>query len=143
MSLMVTLIDVGISSADVTLPSLGSFTNAGISAPTYSGVRFGSDGYIYRASATGSWQNVAAWLIKGTASNYYIQRVVDDGSLDTDGGDGQQLNANRDYYVTDSTPGALAKTAVVTYEISSDAPGTTVLAGPKTYSFRANYEPLL
>ena len=142
MSLMVQLVGVGLSSSAVTIPTYSGFANTGVgTAPAYSGVRFGSDGDVYRFTGTGAVQRIGTWLLSGSAASYYLQ-TTDNGpdALTQDAGDGVQLNANRDYYVTDSTAVAGGSTCSVTYEISTDAPGSTVVAGPKTYYFEADYE---
>ena len=142
MSLMTSLVGVGASSTAINLPTLTVFENASSRvSPVHSGVRFGTDGNIYRASITGAWQQIATWLLQGTASSYYVQISVDSGALDQSSGDAAQLNANADYYITDSDPSSFPATCTVTFEISSDSGGSTVVAGPKTYNFEANYNP--
>ena len=88
------------------------------------------------------WQALSSWLQKGTASGYYIQRSIDSGTLVSDAGDGQQLNLDREYTLTDSSPSDGPTTAVLTFEISTDAPGSNVVAGPRSYTISAEYETL-
>ena len=138
MSLMFNIIGSNLADDTVRVPA-AFFNTLGLDGPSYSGVKFGSDGNMYKHQHAGGWTKVAAWLLKGTASNYYLQRVIDEGSLTNDAGDGVQLNADRIYDIVQTIP-FQAKTATVTYEISTDAPGTTVKAGPSGQQYHTLWE---
>lgn len=115
------------------------FTFGFPSGPSYSGVKFDIDGNMYKRQAAGGWSSIGAWLFKGVASDYYVQRVVDSGTLTTDDGDGVQLTANRIYDIQQTAPFVTLE-AVVTFELSTDAPGTSVEAGPTALSFSTFWE---
>ena len=117
-----------------------NFNTIGLfSGPSYSGVRFSIDGNMYRRQAAGGWSSIGAWLLKGAASDYYVQRTVESGTLTADGGDGAQLTTDRTYDIQQPAPfEALA--ALVTFELSTDAPGTSVEAGPTALSFNTFWE---
>ncbi len=138
MSLMRSLVGQDLADNTVSIPDT-NFSTLGLSGPSYSGVKFGSDGNMYKHQVNGGWSNAGAWLLKGTASSYYLQRVINAGSLDNDAGDGVQLNADREYDIIQSVPFS-AKTATVTFEISTDAPGTTVVAGPTAQVYLTSWE---
>ncbi len=110
--------------------------NVGTSAPVYSGIRWDSDGKIYRMSNVGGWQYTADWLLSGAASSYYLWRSIVSGTLDTDDGDGNQLNTgDLDYSLSHSTEW-FDRTASVTFSISDDVGGTNILDS-RTYDFSA------
>jgi hypothetical protein len=116
----------------VRLPELESFWNeSDVYNPVYSGIRFGSDGKIYRSTEQGNWQATgASWLITGAASSYYLVRTVTSGSaLGTDGGTLQQMNANRDYQISSSLE---RKTTDIEFSISDDSLGSNILV-TRTY----------
>ena len=145
MSLMLSLVGVHLADSTVTLPSIsvGYFSTEGSTPPIHSGVQFNLDGTIQRMNSAGAWQGTGfSWLQKGSAGDYYIQRVVTLGTLDqADSGDGMVLSTSRSYAITESMA-YNTNTASITFEISTDAPGTTVKAGPTTYQLSAWYEPL-
>jgi hypothetical protein len=128
---------VGLDTSDntVTLPS-ATFTTIVVGQTAYSGVRFGSDGNVYRNSGTSdsSWQVAGTWLVKGTNSNYDITRTIN-GSLNTDAGDALVLSTNRDYYVIDTTTLGGAVTCEVEFSITDTTQSTTYVT--RTYSFYA------
>lgn len=138
---MMSMLLFGDSSADTVQVPTASFGTTRTTSPCYSGVRFGSSGTLYRFKNDGTVQPVGAWLLKGSAANYFLFRTVDSGTLTVDAGTGLQMNANRDYNVQDTTP-TNALEATVTYSISTSTTGTPVVASG-TYMFEANYEPLL
>ena len=109
------------------------------SGPSYSGVKFAIDGNMYRRQAAGGWSSIGAWLLKGVASDYYVQRVVESGTLTTDDGDGVQLTTDRIYDIQQPVPFDVLA-ALVTFEISTDAPGASVEAGPTALSFSTSWE---
>lgn len=139
MSLLVSLIGGDISTDTVVILNT-DFSRIGGSPPVYSGVKFGADGNQYARQSNGGYSNMGAWLIKGAAASYYLQMVLNSGTLTTDDGDGQQMNGDLEYDVQDSSAGSQTANATVTFEISTDAPGTTVVAGPRALSFEADYE---
>lgn len=106
------------------------------SSIAYSGLRFDNDGQIYRMSGGGAWNATATWLLDGAASSFYLFRTVDTGSLTNDDGDGTQMNtADIDFWVSTTTEW-FTKTAKVTFNITSDAGGSNVLA-TRQYTFSA------
>lgn len=142
MSLILT-VRHGASSGAVTIVNV-DFENSGSQAiPTYSGVRFGADGNMYKRQPGGGWSSIGAWLLNGTAGSYYLFRTVNSGSLSTDGGDDVIMSTNRDYDVQDSSPGFGGKSASVTFTISTTTGTITEAANPKALTFLADYEPPL
>jgi len=95
----------------------------------YSGIRFGSDGNIYKMTKTGAWQGTgSAWLLDGSAASYYLIRSVTSGSLNNDDdGTLQQMNANLDYSLFETLSWS-TNTANITFSIADDAGGTNILA---------------
>lgn len=142
MSLMISLIGQDLADNTVTLPSLAPsvFANVRFGSDCYSGIRFDSDGNIYRLQKEGGFSSVGTWLQKGAAGSYYIQYTIVSGALDVDAGDGLVMSTDRDYYLIDTTTTGGAVVAEIEFEISTDAPGTTVKAGPQTYNFSATKE---
>lgn len=137
MGMMVLQSYVGMDTSDntVVVPTGINFANINFDVECDSGVRFGSDGNVYRANQDGVWQYAATWLLKGTASNYYIARTVNEGSLDTDAGTDLVLSTNRDYYITQTMYGA-PLTCDVSFSITNSG-GGTVYSGPVSYAFFA------
>ena len=128
----------GQGSDSVNIPSPVNFSNTSEDATVYSGVKFDDDGDVYRRQAGGGWSRVGTWLQNGTNSDFYISRTTSD-TLDTDAGAGPlQMNSDRIYDVQRSGVGT--DTAEVIFEISNDAGGTPVVAGPTTYTFYAEKE---
>jgi hypothetical protein len=125
------------SQTEVRLPEYEGFHNRGFDVDpiVYSGVRFGSDGKIYRATIDGDWQWTGqAWLIGGTAAGYYLQREVISGpALASDAGDLQQMNANLDFYVTTSL---IRKQTQIAFDIADDTLGASILVS-RTYELDA------
>ena len=120
----------------VKLPELESFWNSSDEFnPVYSGIRFGSDGKIYRMTVQGNWQWTGeSWLIDGAASGFYLARTLDGGvALSTDDGTLQQMNTDLDYAVNTSL---IRKTADIEFSISDDSAGTNVLV-TRTYQLDA------
>ena len=125
----------GGSGAAVQLPLI-NVGNDGTSSPVYSGLRFDSDGNIYRMSATGTWQAEATWLLEGAASTYYLFRTVNTGSLTNDDGDGNQLSTDDlDFWISNSVTW-FERTCAVTFSISDDTLGSNVIA-TRQYNFSA------
>lgn len=139
MSLSPSLVGLGASGDSVTIVQSNFETSGIFSGPSYSGVKFDSDGNMYMRQAAGGWSSIGGWLLKGTNSNYYLQRVVNTGTLTSDAGDGVQLNADRIYDIQEAAP-FTTKTATVTFEISTDAPGTTVVAVATALVFTTSWE---
>jgi hypothetical protein len=125
----------------VKLPEYEGFWNDDILSPVYSGIRFGSDGKIYRATAAGNYQWTGeSWLISGAASGYYLVRSITSGaSLETDGGTLQQMNSNNDYRISTTL---IRKTTDIEFSIASDSTGATILK-TRTYRLDAgrDYDP--
>lgn len=116
------------NSGEVQLPDYEGFWNLGGERDTtvYSGIRFGSDGKIYRATIAGNWQWTGrSWLLDGAASGYYLVRTVVSGSaLASDGGTLQQMNTNLDYYITTVLR---QKRTTLEFKISDDTAGSNIL----------------
>lgn len=126
----------GANSEVVQIPVFTGFSTTGMEGTIYSGVRFGSDGNLYRRQAAGGWSVFAQWLVNGTASNFYLSRTINDGTLTEDAGSGQlQMNVNRDFDV--QTAIEVEVTASVSFQLSDDVSGTPVVAGPRVYNFSA------
>lgn len=126
----------------VKLPVLEGFWNSSDEFnPVYSGIRFGSDGKIYRMTEIGNWQWTGeSWLIDGAASGYYLVRSITSGSaLGTDDGTLQQMNTNLDYAVSTSL---IRKTTDIEFSIADDSAGTNILV-TRTYQLDAErvYDP--
>ena len=138
MSLMRTILQ-SVADNTVSIPNTNFANFDPESGPIYSGVKFDNDGKVYKRQKNGGWSSYGTWLVKGAAGSYYIQRTIDSGTLTTDGTDGVVLSTDRIYSILQSTPYA-TKTATVTFEISTDAPGTTVVAGPVSMTFSAFFE---
>ena len=102
--------------------------NATLVSPAFSGVRLGSNGGLDIRQHTGSWSSVnGEWLVKGTASDFYVSRTIDSGTLTEDAGAGPlQLNATRAYSITQTGDGI--KTATITLDISDDVSGIPIVA---------------
>lgn len=128
----------GAASGAVTIITGGYSTTAGKITPVYSGVRFGADGNMYKYAASGAqWQNKGSWLLNGVASDYYLFRTINSGVLDNDGGDDQQMNTNRDYWIfTNDT-----YTATITFTISSTTGTITEATDPGQIILSATYDP--
>ena len=101
MSLIQTL-HGGVVTAAVHLPA-NAFVSTGGTLPIYSGLKIDADGGLYERAPAGGFNRFATWLLKGTASTYYVQRTIIDGSLTTDPGTGWlQLNTDRIYDIQTS-----------------------------------------
>ena len=130
------------SGAVINLPDY-NFTRTNI-WPTlaYSGVKFGSDGDLYARRYDGDWSRFGTWLVSGTASNYYLSRVVSSGTLTTDAGGTPasplQLNSDRIYDVQDQGKFG-GKVCSVIFSVWSDTPGT-VLMDSNGWTFDADSE---
>lgn len=116
------------SSVSVQLPDYNLFDNIA-TIPCFSGIRFGSDGNIYRMTGSGAWQGTGeSWLNDGSASSYYLKRVVSGDTLSSDAGDLQQMNANLDFYYENSDIGiSNLLTGVFTATICDDTLGSNEL----------------
>lgn len=125
--------------ADVQTPFV-DLDNTGVGIATvYSGIRWDSDGGIYRMDPNGNFQYDSDWLLSGAASTYYLQRTIDDGTLTNDDGDGVQLNTdNLDYWITNSLTW-FTRVAKVTFGISTDAPGSNLIAS-RQYTLSAELQ---
>lgn len=122
----------------VTLPGADTDTEGSLST-IYAGLRFDSNGSVYERTASGVWVNTGAWLLDGAASDYYLWRTLDGGTLTQDDGDGNQLNTDDlDYYIATSTPW-FRRITIVTFSISDDSGGSNILA-TRQYTFQAYRE---
>ena len=121
--------------AAVQLPAVDT-RNTSSSSPVYAGLRFDSDGNIYRMSAAGLWQQVDAWLLEGSASTYYLFRTIDSGTLNNDDGDGNQLDTDDlDFWISNTTEW-FGRSTTVTFNIADDTLGANVIA-TRSYTFYA------
>ena len=113
---------------EVALPDYEGFWNSAkrIPNPVTSGVRFGSDGKIYRATKDGSWQWTGlVWLADGVASDYYLKFDITSGSaLATSATDLSQMNANLDFTITTAH---VRKKTNLTFSICDDTLGASIL----------------
>ncbi|GAF68642.1 unnamed protein product [marine sediment metagenome] len=107
------------------------FIQVGYDKPCHAGVKFDADGDIYSKQANGGWSKVATWLLVGGSGDFYLSRVIDSGSLDTDAGAGPLLmSTDREYSLEDGIFGGLedGESAQVSFEISTDVSGSPVAA---------------
>jgi len=109
-----------------------------INQPCSSGIQFGADGILYLIQNNGGTSAVIGeWLANGVASDFYVSRTIDSGTLVVDAGAGPlQLNANRGYQILRSTIGI--DEATITCTLSNDISGLPILA-TATYDFKAEY----
>jgi hypothetical protein len=126
----------------VALPS-GNLANFDTLGPVYSGLKFSTDGNLYKNQPNGGWTSLGPWLLRGTASSFYVGRRIDAGSLSNDAGGTLatplQLNADRTFNIVQSSSGST--TAEVYFELGTAVDGTVILA-ERTYStFKATYVP--
>lgn len=118
------------ASGDVATLPINDFTTQGFTGTVYSGVKFDNDGNIYERQAGGGWSSIGAWLLSGTASDFYIKRTIDTGSLTTDGGAGPLiLSTDRIYDLQRTTDGEDASR--VTFSIVDI--GDSVVYANRTY----------
>lgn len=103
-------------------------TNFRAVLPCESGIKLDSDGILYTVQNDGGFSAIIGeWLVSGTASTFYVEHTILDGTLETDPGPGfLQLNVDRIYINLKSSEGT--KITTVFFEISSDASGTPVVA---------------
>ena len=93
----------------------------------YSGVKFDGDGIMYILQSSNNYSKGRPWLLAGAATSFYLTRIINEGSLDTDAGAGPlQMNTDRIYYISQKFNGR--KSAIVDFEISSDSSGSPVIA---------------
>ena len=127
----------GASSGAVTIITDGYSVTRGKTVPVYSGVRFGSDGNMYKLIASGQWQNKGAWLLNGVNTDYYLFRTINSGVLDNDDGTDNQMNANLDFWIFTSD----TYTATITFTISSTTGTITEATDPGQIVLSATYDP--
>ena len=98
-----------------------------VSGTCHSGVRFASDGVLFRRQADDGLSSISGeWLGQGAASGFFVQLTIISGTLEVDAGTGfLQLNTNRDYDNQKLSEGT--KTTVVFFELSSDVSGVPLL----------------
>lgn len=136
MFLSTSIVSPPILTAVVQLPAV-DLSNESSVAPVYSGIRFDSDGKIYKMSTGGIWQYAGVvWLLSGAASDYWLHRTIVSGTFTNDDGDALQLNTDDlDYWMQNSV-NWFTKQGSITFEIADDAIKTTVYA-TRTYNFSA------
>lgn len=121
---------------NVQLPAYGNFDNIDSSAVVFSGIRFGSDGLIYRNTVDGSWQSTGLqWLNDGAASLYWLKRATSGDALVGDAGNLQQMSANLDFHIV-ANFGDASNDTNIDCTICSDSGGVTELVA-RTYSLSA------
>ena len=104
------------------------------SGTVYSGLKFDSDGNLYKRQANGGYTNIGAWLLSGSAGDFTLVKTIDVGSLTTDAGTPVTMGSDREYDIRKTTNGRL--TATVTYDIElSASPGVSLVN--RTYGFAA------
>lgn len=101
--------------------------NSITSGTCHSGIKLGLDGVLSTIQGAGGFSQVTGeWLLSGTPADFYVQRTIISGTLQTDPGVGfLQLNVERIYDNQKSSAGM--KTTEVFFEIADDASGTTIL----------------
>ena len=104
-----------------------NFYRLGNTGTIYSGIKLSSDGNIYTRQRGGGWSSIGAWLLNGVNTGFFVKRVIDSGTLTTDGGAGPiVLSSDRIYDGQQSVVGV--KTTDVSFEISNDISGSPILA---------------
>ena len=92
----------------------------------FSGLKLDSDGNLYARQGGGGYSSIGAWLINGANTGFFVKRVIDIGTLTTDGGAGPiVLSSDREYDVQVTTG---TKSATVSFEISTDISGSPIVA---------------
>jgi len=102
--------------------------NFRISGTCHSGVRFASDGVLFKRQADDGLSSISGqWLGQGAASGFFVQHTIISGTLEVDPAVAtfNQLNVDRDYDNRKSSEGE--KTTVVFFELSSDVSGVPLL----------------
>lgn len=111
------------------------------SLPCYARVRFSATGTEYWSPLAGTnayTLDVGAWMDSGSNTDYWVERVINSGLLQTDAGSGRlALTVDRDFGCVDSTSDGVAVTANVTFNFYDAASGGN-LVGSATYSFSAS-----
>jgi len=106
----------------------------------YARVRFGSDGIEYWTVSSGGAaysQDKGAWMDTGANTNYWVERTINSGTLQTDSGAGRlAMTVNRDFGCLDTTDNGIAVTANVTFRFYDAASGGNQV-GSATYDFSA------
>ncbi len=104
-----------------------TINNFRLSGTCHSGVRFASDGVLFKRQANDGLSSISGeWLVTGAASGFFVQHTILSGTLESAPGGGfLQLNANRDYDNQLSSEGE--KETVVFFELSSDVSGVPVV----------------
>ena len=110
------------------------FSRIDESGTIYSGIKLDDDGNIYARQAGGGWSSIGAWLLNGVNTGFFVKRVIDSGTLTTDGGAGPIVLSSDRIYDVQSAVGI--KTTTVSFEISNDISGSPVLA-QITHTFTA------
>jgi len=116
------------SSSDTVVLNDRDIIRFAVSGTVQSGIQLNLSGVLFLYQANGGLSQVTGeWLVSGTASTFFVQRTIIDGTLETDPGAGfLQLNVTRDYINKKSTQGT--KITNVFFEISSDVSGIPIVA---------------
>jgi len=115
---------VASDTVNITDREVNNARNSGI---CHSGVKFGLNGVLSTIQANGGFSaRPGEWLVSGTASTFYLQRTIEQGTLEVDPGTGfLQLNADRIYDNQKAFQGI--KKTVVFFELSSDISGSPIV----------------
>ena len=116
------------SASDTVVLNNRTIVRASASGTVSSGILLSNNGILFLYQANGGVsQVIGEWLVVGTASDFYVQRTVIDGTLEIDEGAGfLQLNVGRDYVNEQEFEGL--KSTTVFFEIASDASGAPIVA---------------
>lgn len=111
-------------SVKITDRTINNFRGSGT---CHSGVRLASDGVLFKIQANDGLSSISGeWLVTGTASGFFVQHTILNGTLESDPGAGfLQLSVGRDYDNQLSSEGE--KTTVVFFELSSDVSGSPIV----------------
>lgn len=118
-------------------PSTVAINNIRFGATCYAGVQFNLSGAETGSTNSGSWSNSRGnWLDSGDASNVWVQRVINSGTLNwVDSGSGRlNLATTRSFGVRQNTTGN--HTVNMTYNFYDAASGGNLI-GTATYQMQA------
>lgn len=99
-----------------------------LSGICHAGIRFGSDGVLYKIQSNGGFSAIIGqWLLSGSSSSFWVERTIQSGTIEVDAGAGFLImSSNRDYDSQLAVAGV--KEATVSFKISSDSGGVTIVA---------------
>lgn len=115
----------GASTNIVALPTAILF-NSGSTGTIFSGLKFDSDGNLYKRQANGGYSSIGAWLVSGSAGDFTLVSTIDSGTLTTDAGRSVTMGSDRAFDIQLSIDGE--KTTNMTYDIELTAsPGVSLV----------------